>query len=98
VRVHVALIADVDIGREAYVVDLSVAGARLAHERTLRPGENCTVRFALNDDVYAFKARVVWSHVVPRRQSRDRLLFHSGLVFERIPRAAKPLLATLLAA
>ncbi len=97
-RASLLLAAQFDIGREAKVLDLSLGGARLEHEGALRPGDACMLRFALDDEVYVFAARVAWSRTVPRRDSREALRFQSGLAFERLPGAAKPLLAGLLAA
>lgn len=92
VRTALILAARFDLGREAAILDLSVGGARLEHQGALRPGAECRVRFALNDEVFLFTAGVIWSRAVNGRSSG---LFHSGLAFEGVPPPAKPLLAEL---
>ncbi len=94
-RTPLILAARFDLGREATIVDLSVGGVRLEHHGILRPGAECRVRFALNDEVYLFTAGVMWSRAV---EGGSRLLFHSGLAFERMPGAVKPLLAEMVGA
>jgi CheY-like chemotaxis protein len=85
-------------GREGRVQDLSQSGARLEHEVVLLPGEPCPLRFGLNDELFTFSSRVVWSRAVGRAGALlGRLPFESGLAFVRVPAAAKPLLAQLLA-
>ncbi len=95
-RVALLLAARFGLGREATLLDVSLGGARLEHQGALRPGIECHVGFVLNDEFYLFSARVIWSKPVQEQDRADELLFHSGLAFERVPEAAKPLLATLV--
>jgi CheY-like chemotaxis protein len=89
------IVAHLAAGHEAQVRDLSAGGVRLEHEGVLRPGESCLFRFVLSDEVFAFSGRVVWSRAIGRAPS-GRPRCQSGVVFEGIPSAAKPLLAQLL--
>jgi hypothetical protein len=98
VRVPLILSARFDVGREARVLDLSVGGVRLEHLDALRRGAACRLRFALNDEVYLFSACVIWSRSVQPQDGGGGGLFHSGLAFEGMPDAAKPLLAELAVA
>ncbi len=96
-RVPLVLAARFDLGREATVRDLSAGGMRLEHCGPLRPGAECNVRFALDDDFYLFGAAVIWSRPIqPQDDGSAGLLFHSGLAFERVPKAAQRLLAALV--
>jgi hypothetical protein len=91
------IVARLIAGHEGQIHDLSAGGLRLAHEGILRPGESCLLRFGLNDELFTFSGRVMWSRAIGRAGPRSgRLLFHSGIAFERVPGAARPLLTQLL--
>ncbi len=97
-RVTVSLAAEFGPGRDATVVNLSIAGACLQHHGAVGPGDACTVGFALNDEMHTFPARVVWSRALPLLDGGDEAVFHTGVAFERLPAAAKSLFDKLLAA
>jgi CheY-like chemotaxis protein len=69
---------------------------RVEHGGILWPDEHCLFQFPLNDQVFAFSGRVVWSRAFDRPGAVDALGFQSGLAFEGIPAAARPLLGQLL--
>ncbi len=84
-------------GHEGRIHDVSAGGVRLEHEGTLRPGEPCLLGFGLNDELFTFSGRVVWSRAMGRVDAGSgRLLFQSGVAFEQIPDAAKRAFAKLL--
>jgi CheY-like chemotaxis protein len=91
------IVARFAVGHEAQVCDLSTGGVRLEHEGVLRPGVSCPFRFVLSDAVFTFSGRVVWSRAIGQAPS-GRPRCQSGVVFEGIPAAAKPLLEQLLGA
>jgi hypothetical protein len=98
-RVNLAgpIVASLVAGHEGRVLDVSGGGLRLEHHGIIRPGESCLLRFGLNDELFTFSGRVAWSRAIGRGGARNtRLVFHSGIVWERIPGAARPLLSQLL--
>jgi CheY-like chemotaxis protein len=90
------IVARLSAGREGRIRDLSAGGLRLEHEGILWPQERCLLQFALNDELYTFSGRVIWSRALDPPGAGSGLGFQSGVVFEGIPGAAKPLLAQLL--
>ncbi len=101
VRVHPAgpIVARLIAGHEGRVHDLGAGGLRLEHEGILRPGKPCLVRLRLHDEPFTFGGRVVWSRAIgPAGPGSGRLLFWTGIAFERVPAAAQPVLAQLVGA
>jgi hypothetical protein len=83
--------------RAVQILDLSPAGARIAHHEILAPGDRCTLRFALGDQPVTASTHLVWSSVVRRVTGADnRPLFNSGLMFTDVPPATQTLLAPVL--
>jgi hypothetical protein len=93
-----AIQCDVRLTDEGRIVDVGLGGVRLEHQAVLRPGQPCILRFKLEDQLLAFRSRVMWSRALDRRAGRHRgdLMFQSGLAFESMPGGARRLLAELV--
>jgi hypothetical protein len=81
------------------ILDLSLGGARLAHQMLLRPGSPCYLRVTVCGAVILVPSRVAWSTVVGLGEEPDApMRFETGLVFDTLPEPARSLLRAYLPA
>jgi hypothetical protein len=86
-------------GLEAYLLDLSLQGGRVAHFGILRPGALCFVQ--LPDDLGALRlsAQVLWCTVLGaewRSDGERHLRCHSGLWFPKLTAVQQVVLTGIL--
>ncbi len=60
------------------MVDVSLAGFRILHDGKLAPGTLHRLEFDWNEELYAFRVKVVRSQIGGR--SGEKLIYHSGLL------------------
>ncbi len=95
IAVPVPIVARLIVQHEGQVQNLGPGGVCLEHEGMVQPGDSCLFQVTLKDEPITFNGRVVWSTALePAPERPDR--FRSGVVFDGVPEAAKPLLAELL--
>jgi hypothetical protein len=85
--------------REVRILDLSVAGARIAHVDLLKPGLPCTLELPAPFAMVQLSARVVWSLFgggEPTRESDEQLNYQSGLAFTGLTREQQTALSAAL--
>ena len=79
------------------VLDVSVAGVRIAHEVMLQPRQPCYLHVTLTDRPLLLSTQVVWSSAKRFTTDGHPVLYHSGMKFDRLSEASHKELAAFLA-
>jgi hypothetical protein len=66
---------------KVYVLDVSINGARVAHQSLLTPGDDDVLRFEWEGQELAFETEVVRTEPQPPAGPNQPPLFHTGLFF-----------------